>query len=154
MVSQFVVMVYTVYTVTQALYSVMLHGNGFQRAVSSLVGTFQQQHRTWTDTSQSQSQSCVTADGQWASLPWCHEPIWDPRTHFCYFHNAVGLLIWGAFSYETVVYSCCLVLQAQSSPDLSATKCVAIPTDSVWRPGQRRGLEQLVTRISAQLWFR
>jgi hypothetical protein len=29
--------------------------------------------------SQSQGQSCITTDGQSASLSWCQAPIWDPR---------------------------------------------------------------------------
>jgi hypothetical protein len=51
-------------------------------------------------TSQSQSQSYVTTDGQWASLSWCQGPIWGLRIDFYYCQTVAGLLICGALSDE------------------------------------------------------
>jgi hypothetical protein len=51
-----------------------------------------------TDSESCQSQSCVTTDGQSASLSWRQAPIWDLRPIF--FLTAAGLLMWGALSDE------------------------------------------------------
>jgi hypothetical protein len=42
------------------------------------------------------SQSCVTSDGQSASLFWCQAPIWGLRPDFYYCQTVAGLLMWGA----------------------------------------------------------
>jgi hypothetical protein len=48
--------------------------------------------------SQSQSQSYITTDGQSASLYWYQAPIWGLWPDFYYCQTIAGLLIWGALS--------------------------------------------------------
>jgi hypothetical protein len=45
-------------------------------------------------------ESCVTTDGQSASLSWNKAPIWSLRPDFYYCQTVAGLLIWGALSDE------------------------------------------------------
>jgi hypothetical protein len=48
----------------------------------------------------SQNVSCITTDGQSASLSCCQAPILGPRPDFCYCQTVAGLLTWGALSDE------------------------------------------------------
>jgi hypothetical protein len=47
-------------------------------------------------TSVSESESCVTTDGQTASLSWNKAPIWGLRPDFYCCQTVAGLLMWGA----------------------------------------------------------
>jgi hypothetical protein len=51
----------------------------------------------------SQSQICVTTEGQPAGLLWCEAPVWGLRPDVCYCQTVAGLLIWGALSDERTV---------------------------------------------------
>jgi hypothetical protein len=51
-------------------------------------------------TSESESESYVTTDGQSASLSWNKAPIWDLRPDLYYCQTIAGLLMWGAVSDE------------------------------------------------------
>jgi hypothetical protein len=53
-----------------------------------------------SQSSQSESQSYVTTDGQPASLSWNKAPIWGLRPDLDYCLKVAGLLIWGALSDE------------------------------------------------------
>jgi hypothetical protein len=53
-----------------------------------------------SQTPKSQSQSYVTTDGQWASLPWNKAPVWGLRPDFYYCQTIAGFLMWGALSDE------------------------------------------------------
>jgi hypothetical protein len=57
------------------------------------------------NSSQSQSQSYVTTDGQPASLSWNKAPIWGLRPDLDYCRTVAGLLIWGALSDERTCLS-------------------------------------------------
>jgi hypothetical protein len=60
-----------------------------------------QSHRTlWAGRNETKSRSCVTPDGQSASLPWCQAPIWGPRPDLAHRQTVAGLLMWGVFSTE------------------------------------------------------
>jgi hypothetical protein len=54
----------------------------------------------WTASSQSQSPSYVTTDGQSVSLSWCQAPIWCLRPDFYYCQTVPGFFTWGALSDE------------------------------------------------------
>jgi hypothetical protein len=64
----------------------------------------------------SESESCVTTDGQSASLTWSKTPIWGLRPDFYYCQKVAGLLMWGALWREDgyVVYNYCWPSPAQS----------------------------------------
>jgi hypothetical protein len=47
-----------------------------------------------------ESQSCVTTDGQSASLSWHKAPIWGLGPDFYFCQTVAGLLIWDALSHE------------------------------------------------------
>jgi hypothetical protein len=53
-----------------------------------------------TDHSESESESCITTDGQSTSLSWNKAPIWDLRLDFYYCQTVAGVLMWGALSDE------------------------------------------------------
>jgi hypothetical protein len=58
-------------------------------------------------TTQSESESYVTTDGQSASLSWNKAPIWALRPDFYYCRTVAGLLMWGTLSdkrHYTVLY--------------------------------------------------
>jgi hypothetical protein len=66
-------------------------------------------------------ESCITTDGQSASLYWCQAPIWGLWPDFYYCQTIAGLLLWGALSDErtglsyyvqcTIVYILHLILR-------------------------------------------
>jgi hypothetical protein len=53
-----------------------------------------------SNSSQSQGQNYVTADGQSASLSWFQAHVWDLRPDFYFCLTAADLLMWGALSDE------------------------------------------------------
>jgi hypothetical protein len=57
-------------------------------------------HLTNSSEPESESESCVTIDGQWASISWDKAPIWGLRPDFYYCHTVAGLLMLGALSDE------------------------------------------------------
>jgi hypothetical protein len=50
--------------------------------------------------SQIRVESCITTDGQSASLSWNKAPIWSLRPDYYYCQTVSGLLLWGALSDE------------------------------------------------------
>jgi hypothetical protein len=48
----------------------------------------------------SEPESCVTMDGQSASLSWNKTPIWGLRPDLYYCHIVAGLLMWGVLPVE------------------------------------------------------
>jgi hypothetical protein len=49
---------------------------------------------------ESESESCITTEGQSASLSWNIAPVWGLRPDFYSYQTAAGLLLWGAISGE------------------------------------------------------
>jgi hypothetical protein len=79
-----------------------------------------------SNSSQSQSQSYVTTDGQSASLSWCQAPIWGSRPHFYYCQTVADLLIWGAFYDERTGLSFTIA----AGPRQRCHSRVRVPRDS------------------------
>jgi hypothetical protein len=57
--------------------------------------------RNSANSSESESESYITTDGQSASLSWNKAPIWGLRPDIYYCRTVAGLLMWGALSDET-----------------------------------------------------
>jgi hypothetical protein len=76
--------------------------------------------------SQSQSQSYGTTDGQSASLSCCQAPIWGLRPDFYYCQTVAGLLMWGALSDERMG----LPFTIAAGPCQSSHSRVRVPGDS------------------------
>jgi hypothetical protein len=103
---------------------------------------------------QCQSQSYVTTDGQSASLSWCQAPIWGPRPDFYYCQTVAGLLMWGALSYQRTGLSC----TTAAGPRQRSHTRVRVPRDSwsyftVWGFSTNRSAYNISTRIAQKKPF-
>jgi hypothetical protein len=54
------------------------------------------------ESSQSQSKSCVTTNGQSNSLSWNKAPIWGLKPDLYYCRTVAGFSMWGVLSREKV----------------------------------------------------
>jgi hypothetical protein len=77
-------------------------------------------------TTESESESYVTTDGQSASLSWNKAPIWGLRADLYYCLTVAGLLIWGALSDERTDLSFTIA----TGPRQRSYLRVRVPSDS------------------------
>jgi hypothetical protein len=77
-------------------------------------------------TSQSQSQSFITTDGQSTKLPWCQAPSRAQEQTFRYRQTAADLLMWDALSDERTDLSFTIA----DGPRQRSHSRVRVPPDS------------------------
>jgi hypothetical protein len=77
-------------------------------------------------TTESESESYVTTDGQSASLSWNKAPIWGLRPDLYYCQTVSGLLMWGALSVERMGLS----FTVAAGPRQRSHSRVRVPWDS------------------------
>jgi hypothetical protein len=95
--------------------------------VSITVSTLQLLDASWTNSqSVRRLESCVTTDGQSASLSWNKASIWGLRPDFYFCQTVAGLLMWGALSDERTVLS----FTISAGPRQHSNFRVRLPWDS------------------------